>query len=259
MVKKSVRATTKRLALSFLSFSFGDLLTLADGRDAAVTEVKVKQAAEDRLFTTYNFTVADHHTYFAGKLPVWVHNEGLSECDRIWKVFDYFLKKNPGDPFAAYFQSARRLPKLENAHGVSFLRGVIDEMRKVGGGKWLDYFEGPSKGHTLQKHVGKTDAELLARFAAEPNIAGSSTFLNQSEAEKWIEAVLVNNHAAIRKWMETTGPSAPPKPFTFAFGEPVGRGVLRVGSGNIANLFKVRVVLKRIGSDSWGILTSHPD
>ena len=48
----------------------GDQLELLEGGIVEVTGVRV----DAELATTYNFEVADVHTYFVGKLGVWVHN-----------------------------------------------------------------------------------------------------------------------------------------------------------------------------------------
>jgi hypothetical protein len=64
----------------------GDILSLSDGRTALLAEVAIENAKPGETFTTYNFEVADHHTYFVGKSGVWVHNAG-NPCDRAFDVF----------------------------------------------------------------------------------------------------------------------------------------------------------------------------
>jgi hypothetical protein len=58
----------------------GDQLRLADGGAAVVRGIEV-QRATGAPFTTYNFEVADFHTYFAGASGVWVHNYSARHCD----------------------------------------------------------------------------------------------------------------------------------------------------------------------------------
>jgi hypothetical protein len=48
----------------------GDELVTANGRRA----VAVLVTETDRTAQTYNFEVADFHTYFVGEAAVWVHN-----------------------------------------------------------------------------------------------------------------------------------------------------------------------------------------
>src|SRR5689334_2318109 len=39
-------------------------------------------------------------------------------------------------------------------------------------------------GHTLQRHVGRTDAELRARLDREPQISSASTYTDRATAEE---------------------------------------------------------------------------
>lgn len=63
-------------------------------------------------------------------------------------------------------------------------------------------------GHTLLKHVGKTEAELRARLAAEPGRLRVSTFTNQRLAERAISEVMRANATQIARWASTK-PSTP--------------------------------------------------
>jgi hypothetical protein len=103
-----------------------DRLTLADGAEAVVTDVSSQQASEGALFTTYNFTVADHHTYFAGRLPVWVHNRGLSECDELGKYVNK-LVVDLGDNPEKYFEYLLKARKD--------VSGTVKEARVWGNGQ----------------------------------------------------------------------------------------------------------------------------
>lgn len=104
------RKTGGVLATMFMAAGMlqaGDLLTLADGRDAAVQDLRVEQAQPGTTFTTYNFTVADHHTYFAGALPVWVHNKGLikavDDCGFLGERLNKIVRDN-GNDSSRYFE-----------------------------------------------------------------------------------------------------------------------------------------------------------
>jgi len=46
---------------------------------------------------------------------------------------------------------------------------------KAGG--WLAYHEAPTLGHTLARHVGKTDADLIGRLATQRGITGAAHLL----------------------------------------------------------------------------------
>lgn len=90
------------------SLRTGDQLQLIDGSIATVNRLEAEQAAPSNRFTTYNFEVADFHTYFAGESGVWVHNHGAwceelfsyfevlnKEWDDVWRSFHAVLN-NPG-------------------------------------------------------------------------------------------------------------------------------------------------------------------
>jgi hypothetical protein len=81
----------------------GDVLTLADGRAAVVEEHRVEQAVSGTVFTTYNFEVAEYHTYFAGALPVWVHNKGDKDCESLLNKLLEIISLR-GDDVAKYFE-----------------------------------------------------------------------------------------------------------------------------------------------------------
>lgn len=44
----------------------GQGFLLADGREAVLEAVTTEDALDGEIFTTYNFEVADYHTYFVG-------------------------------------------------------------------------------------------------------------------------------------------------------------------------------------------------
>jgi hypothetical protein len=107
--------------------SEGDVLLLAGGAPATVTENRVVEKAQ----LAHNFTVANDHTYFVGEAKVWVHNCG----GRIGAGQDLFV--------GTYNQAARanRLSGLSATHtphhviqnavsGVSMGRGATITIRR---------------------------------------------------------------------------------------------------------------------------------
>ena len=52
----------------------GDRLRCAGGETAMVRSMVLEEAPAEAFFTTYNFSVAEHHTYFVGNAGLWVHN-----------------------------------------------------------------------------------------------------------------------------------------------------------------------------------------
>ena len=64
----------------------GDVLRLADGEKAEVTSLGIEQVVDGETFTTYNFEVADFHTYFVGDAGVWVHNASTL-CEKAFSLY----------------------------------------------------------------------------------------------------------------------------------------------------------------------------
>jgi len=65
----------------------GDTLRLADGGPAEVTSLNIEEAVDGGPFTTYNFEVADFHTYFVGEAGVWVHNASTL-CEKAFSIYN---------------------------------------------------------------------------------------------------------------------------------------------------------------------------
>ena len=75
----------------------GDRLSLPEGRWASVLSIRHERAPTGSPCTTYNFEVAEHHTYFVGKSGVWVHNTGATPCQLTAARFEHALVKHGGD------------------------------------------------------------------------------------------------------------------------------------------------------------------
>ncbi|MGW7396006.1 RNase A-like domain-containing protein [Streptomyces cyaneofuscatus] len=74
--------------------------------------------------------------------------------------------------------------------------------------------EGVGNGHTLDKHVGKTDAQLLQRMRDEskadgtPKIPGASTYADMESAQRLTQYALRDNTEEITRWLNEN----PPRP-----------------------------------------------
>jgi hypothetical protein len=96
-------------------------------------------------------------------------------------------------------------------------------------------------GHTMAKHIGRTEQQLRARLAAEPRIPIASTFSNLHIAEEAISKVMRLNAAQIKSWAQSGGRI--PLRLTQDLGAVMGTGVVR-STGQLVNLRKAAVVLK---------------
>jgi hypothetical protein len=106
-------------------------------------------------------------------------------------------------------------------------------------------------GHTLEKHIGRTEAQLRERLART-----ASTFSNLQMAETAISQVLRANAAKISNWAQI--PGSKPLDLVQEIGTVVGYGVVRA-TGQVVKMTKVRVVLKleTFRGQPYYILTSY--
>jgi len=97
-------------------------------------------------------------------------------------------------------------------------------------------------GHTLLKHIGKTEAQLRTRLAAEPGRMIVSSFHSLQAAEWAISKVMRANAPSVKVWASSSNRGSK-LTLTDQVGRTVGHGVVRGGVG-VINLSKVKIVLK---------------
>ncbi|AZV26101.1 type IV secretion protein Rhs [Pseudomonas syringae] len=103
-------------------------------------------------------------------------------------------------------------------------------------------------GHAIARHVDRSEAQLRARLAAEPNIPIASTFLNRSEAEAALSNVIRNNKVAIDNFVQG---NASKLVINEQVSAPAGVGVVRQ-SGRLEPLSSIRLVLRRDATSPLG-------
>jgi hypothetical protein len=101
----------------------GMRLSLArEGATAIVTGNVSKRGPPGERFTTYNFEVADFHTYFVGSAGVWVHNRGLGHCQKVYALYKRY-RDSPNAANETPFQTlARMKARMESAPGLGGVR-----------------------------------------------------------------------------------------------------------------------------------------
>ncbi|NJK76747.1 MAG: hypothetical protein HC849_16230 [Oscillatoriales cyanobacterium RU_3_3] len=111
-------------------------------------------------------------------------------------------------------------------------------------------------GHTLERHVGKTEAELAQRLAAEPQIAAASSFTNRAVAEAAIGEAISRNEREISSWLRS-------RENRYAIDYNANRIVgitLRRRQNKISTTSRLRIVLQRSAKlpPGYFILTAYP-
>lgn len=113
-------------------------------------------------------------------------------------------------------------------------------------------------GHTILKHVNKTEAELRARLLAEPRISAATSFRSLEAAERAVSQVLRSKGGEITSWATRARPGARLR-LEMHFREAYGSGVVRA-TGRYTELNGVRLVLQRVDRSDrvYFVLTAFP-
>lgn len=115
-------------------------------------------------------------------------------------------------------------------------------------------------GHTIARHVGKTDRELADRLRREPQISAASTYTDLVTARRVVAAAVASSQARIRAWTAASGlrPN-----LVLSYTEPGGRSIgrsLRRGTRVATTASRATVVLRWLARERrWIVLTSYPE
>lgn len=60
-------------------------------------------------------------------------------------------------------------------------------------------------GHTLERHVGRSDDQLVDRLSREPGVSAASTYADRATAERVVEQTLARNRERIDSWLDRVG------------------------------------------------------
>jgi hypothetical protein len=112
-------------------------------------------------------------------------------------------------------------------------------------------------GHTLRKHVGRSDAELQERLELEGNISAASSWTDRETAEEVVAEGLRAERGRIESWMRR-GYRRPNLALHYDTGRTIGRSLQR-GQSQVANCTRAVIVLRADGPDGFYVLTTYPE
>ncbi|TWR60264.1 RHS repeat-associated core domain-containing protein, partial [Pseudomonas marginalis] len=112
-------------------------------------------------------------------------------------------------------------------------------------------------GHLIEKHVGRTDEQLAARFESEPHIPASSTFKTLEEAEAIVSKSLTAHQQEITTFLSGNKEKLLIKGSS---SQPVGVSILN-GAKKSVPVYKFLLVIKRAPKmpDGYLLLTGYPE
>jgi hypothetical protein len=114
-------------------------------------------------------------------------------------------------------------------------------------------------GHTLRKHVGRSEQQLRERLRHERNIAAASTWADRATAEAAIGTALAHNREKIERWLDRSG--GHPNLVVDYNGDPshpIGSSLRRDADRPVPCAHAV-IVLKWAGPHDYYVLTSYPE
>jgi Bacterial CdiA-CT RNAse A domain len=114
-------------------------------------------------------------------------------------------------------------------------------------------------GHTLRKHVGRTDDQLRERLRHERNISAASTWTDRDTAEHALGVALEQNRSKIERWLNREG--GHPNLVIDYDGDrshAVGRS-LRRGADQPEPCAHATIVLRWAPPNDYYVLTSYPE
>jgi len=115
-------------------------------------------------------------------------------------------------------------------------------------------------GHTLSRHVGRTDAQLAERLRREPQISSASTYTDRSTAEQIVGAAIAAGGNRLLSWQRRSG-RRPNLVLNYVTPDrkPIGRSLSR-GQPAAVECFRALVVLQwNERTNRWHVLTSYPE
>ena len=114
-------------------------------------------------------------------------------------------------------------------------------------------------GHTLARHVGRTDADLRERLRREPGISAASSYTDRATAERVVARTLARQRTRVDQWLARQGPR-PNLALDYRGDgrETIGRSIPRRNPQPVLCRNAV-VVLRWTGGRGFIVLTSYPE
>jgi hypothetical protein len=113
-------------------------------------------------------------------------------------------------------------------------------------------------GHTLRKHVGRTDAELRERLERERDISAASTWNDRASAEAAVGAAIAEQSGKISCWLARDSHPNLVLDYDGDSSRPFGR-TLRRGEDRVQPCSHAVIVLKWDGPSAYHVLTAYPE
>lgn len=155
------------------------------------------------------------------------------------------------------------LAQMHNRYGNDMLAelgdAVNETVERVGGGRRdIDAHE-LLGGHTVERHVGKSERWLRERLNTDPALRAegfASSFYDKATANRAQMLAVKTYKSQIEEWLK--GGGGLPLPLEIDTGEPAGVVVKRGRSGSLVSSKALVVIVRDNTTQGWHVLTSYP-
>ena len=114
-------------------------------------------------------------------------------------------------------------------------------------------------GHTLARHVGKTDAQLAERLRREPQISAASTYTDRATAARAVAAALASSSGQLSSWSKRKGRRPNLVLHYVSRDGPLGRSLARRASAAVSCVRAIVVLRWDERRNRFYVLTSYPE
>jgi len=115
-------------------------------------------------------------------------------------------------------------------------------------------------GHTLARHVGRTDAQLAERLRLEKQISAASTYTDRAAADRSVGAALADGGAKLSNWQRRVGRRPN---LVLYYAEPsrktIGRSLTRGRTSSVPCTRAIVVLRWDDQKNKSYVLTSYPE
>jgi hypothetical protein len=112
-------------------------------------------------------------------------------------------------------------------------------------------------GHTIERHVGKSDADLRARLARDQRLDTASAWDSLEVATQVIEQALKHHEAELVQWLARAPPGSR-RVLEHRGQARVGRAIRAQQPDRVVSLSNARLVIEALGHGRWRLLTAYP-
>jgi hypothetical protein len=112
-------------------------------------------------------------------------------------------------------------------------------------------------GHTVERHVGKSDAELRQRLARDPRLAVASAWDDLAAARATIDRALSEHAGELLRWLGHA-PAGARRTIDYRGATPIGRAVRAEAPARVVRLSNARLVIESLGNGRWRLITAYP-